>query len=98
MNFQNQWAFRNGLGRARIKAGNAAVAYQEARGNRGVFHQLVNLCIAKKNPGQLEALLALHREAQPDEPNLEFRQLDLHWLSKLVLGSIGGKWLPSGHA
>lgn len=79
---RDRFALRNGLYRVRIKAGKVALAYQEAGGDRRAFSDLANLCMAEKNAGQLEELIAAHRKARPDDPALRAWEVDARWLKQ----------------
>ncbi len=77
---QSPWIFRNGLNRARIRAGKIVAVYQEAGANQRAFYELANLCLQEKNSRQLEALIAAHRRAQPDDTGVLFWDLEVLWL------------------
>jgi predicted Zn-dependent protease len=79
---QNEWLFRNGLWRARIKVGKTVVTYQEiGPGTRG-FEDLAYLCLQDKNVNELQALLASHRLAEPEETDLAGWDVEIRWLKQ----------------
>ncbi|HWG44368.1 MAG TPA: tetratricopeptide repeat protein [Gemmataceae bacterium] len=79
---QTQWRFRNGLFRARIKAGKAADTYREIEPGTTTFESLAYLCVQDKDATQLQALIAVHRQAHPDDPNLPAWDLEVRWLKQ----------------
>ncbi len=78
---QANWAFRNGLLRARVRAGQAAAAYKELGADRRAFADLAFLCQQDKNAGQLKQLLAARRGDAADEADLIGWDLEVLWLS-----------------
>jgi hypothetical protein len=83
---QQQWMARNGLYRARVKAGKAAEAFKEA--GPEAFEALATVCLGEKNAGQLEALLAARRKAKPADRDLPAWELELRWLKKDYEGAL----------
>jgi predicted Zn-dependent protease len=79
---QNQWTFRRGLRRAQLQAGHIAAAYRDAGQDRRAFEELANLCVAEKAPAPLEALIAAHRQAHPDDPTFPVWELEVQWLKQ----------------
>jgi tetratricopeptide (TPR) repeat protein len=79
---QDQWRLRDGLLRARIKAGKAAIAYQEAGLESAMFEDLASRCVQEKDAQQLQALIDAHRKALPEEAEAAPWQLELLWLKK----------------
>jgi tetratricopeptide (TPR) repeat protein len=86
---QNQQLFRHGLFRARVKAGKAAGAYREDGPGTQTFVDLANVCLADKNAGQLAELIAAHRTARPDDPDLPVWELEVKWLKRDYEGALG---------
>ncbi len=82
----NAWSYRNGLFRARLKAGKIVDTYQEFGHGSRLFEQLAYLCLDHKEPRQLDALLAEHRKAHADDPNLLGWELDSKWLKQDQVG------------
>ncbi|HYV35168.1 MAG TPA: hypothetical protein VE988_05655, partial [Gemmataceae bacterium] len=76
------WTARNGLLRVRIKLGKAVVIYQEFGGDLRAFQDVAHQCTQEKNAAQLEALVAVHRKAQPDAADWPVWDLDVLWLKK----------------
>jgi hypothetical protein len=79
---QHEWMFRNGLNRARIKAGKAVDVYRETGAENFRFEELANLCKTDGNARQLEALIAARRETDPDDPDLPLWDLEVKWLDR----------------
>jgi uncharacterized protein HemY len=84
----NEWEFRNGLVRARVKAGAVAFTYQELGPGRRTFEQLAWVCLRDGNAGQLQALLGAHRRAEPDDPNVPAWELEVRWLNQDYEGAL----------
>jgi tetratricopeptide (TPR) repeat protein len=74
------YRLRQGLYRARIQLGKTAETYQEF----GVeaFESLLNLCREESNAGELDKLLAAHRQADPDDPHFPAWELERAWLKR----------------
>jgi hypothetical protein len=85
---KDEWRFRNGLLRAKVKAGQAANAYQEAELGPRAFEDLANLCIQEKDAKQLQALIDVHRKARPDDPKVAVQELNVKWLNKDYEGAL----------
>lgn len=79
---QDRWMFRNGMFRARIRAGQAVAAYEEFGRDAPTFESLANLCVTAKDAGQLAGLVAAHRKLHPQDANLPAWDLDVKWLGK----------------
>jgi predicted Zn-dependent protease len=79
---QAGWAYRNGLNRARVRAGKTVATYQEAPDRRAAFAELASLCATTASPGELEALVAAHRRLEPADPDLPIWEVELCWLKK----------------
>lgn len=84
-----QWRLRNGLFRARVRAGEATIAYNEDKSNEGTFESLAQLCSQNKDTKQLQALLDVYRKEKPDHPNVVSWELKLLWLRKDYEGALG---------
>ena len=78
----DQWSFRNGLLKARVRSGQTVRTYEEEGAGTRVFEELANLCVAEKNPKELEALLAAHRKAHPRSGAAAAWDLDLKYLNQ----------------
>jgi Flp pilus assembly protein TadD len=78
---------RHALFRVRVKAGKAAATYREFGPGQQTFESLAGLCLAERNAGDLEALLAAHRQATPNADLLPW-DLDLLWLKKDHAGAV----------
>jgi tetratricopeptide (TPR) repeat protein len=76
----HHWQNRQGLLRTRVKAGKTAATYQEQGPSSRNFLDLASMCVAEKAGGQLEELLAAHRQADPDDPDLPVWELEVKWL------------------
>jgi uncharacterized protein HemY len=83
---QDAWRYRNALFRARIQAGKMAATYQDFKADAQALATLAHVCLNEKNAGQLEALVAAHRKAQPDDPRLAGWGLEVQWLKKDYAG------------
>jgi tetratricopeptide (TPR) repeat protein len=84
----DDWPFRNGLARARVKAGKVAATYRELGPNRRTFAELARLCQTERSARGLEELLAAHRRADPADPDLPAWDLELRWLRKDYEGAL----------
>jgi tetratricopeptide (TPR) repeat protein len=82
------WRFRQGLLRARVKAGQAAVAYQDLGPGTTTFQSLAGLCIQEKDSQQLQSLIDAHRKAYPDDGLLPAWELDFRWLKQDYEGAL----------
>jgi hypothetical protein len=85
---QADWRYRQGLVRARVKAGKTARTYQEAGAVRFTFEELAQACVADRNARELESLLTAHRRAEPEDEALVVWKLELHWLKKDYEGAL----------
>jgi predicted Zn-dependent protease len=85
---ENQWRLRDGLFRARVRAGEATVAYEEDKKNEGTFASLAHLRSQNKDIKQLQALLDSHRKVKPDDPHLVSWQLELLGLKQDYEGAL----------
>jgi hypothetical protein len=83
-----RWNFRRGLQRAQLQAGKVAEAYREASAEPRSFDTVADLCVQEKNAAQLAALIALHRQAEPDDPSLLTAELELSWLKQDYEGAL----------
>jgi tetratricopeptide (TPR) repeat protein len=83
-----QWMARNGLYRARVRAGKVVETYTEVGPGPETFEALASVCLAEKNADQLGALLAAHTKAKPDDPNLTGWELERRWLKKDYEGAL----------
>ncbi len=72
--------------RARIKTDNAAATYQELGPGSRTFRQLANACISEKSADQLQALIAVHRQAHPHAGDWAMWDLEVLWLKKDYAG------------
>jgi predicted Zn-dependent protease len=79
---QDRWRFRNGLFRARVKAGKAARAYQENEPGRDTFGSLAYICAQEKDAQQLQDLIDAHRRVRPNDWRLPSWDLEVRWLKK----------------
>jgi tetratricopeptide (TPR) repeat protein len=78
----NQWMFRNGLFRARVKQGRVIRAYEEAGRGRPAFEQLAQVCLSERKAKELAALIGTHRQADPADPDLAGWEVEVKWLNK----------------
>ncbi len=74
------WRYRNGLYRARVRAGKTVLTYREM--GQGVFTDLAHVCLSAGSSAELEALLAAHRRVEPDDVNLSGWEVEARWLKK----------------
>lgn len=81
----SNWRPRSGLFRARLKLGKVADTYREFP---EAFESLLFQCVSEKNAAQLDALLTLHREQEPDDPNFPAWELELRWLRQDYAGCV----------
>jgi tetratricopeptide (TPR) repeat protein len=79
---QRQWMYRNGLFRARVMAGKTVQTYKESAPDQTTFSDLAHACSGSGNVGELEALLAAHRERDPDDVDLPAWEVEVLWLKK----------------
>jgi tetratricopeptide (TPR) repeat protein len=77
---KDHWAYRNGLFRARIKAGKAVATWREHGGTALTFGDLAGLCQQSKDARQLASLVAARRQDDPDDPNLLMWDMEVLWL------------------
>ena len=89
-----RWSFQQGLRRAQIQAGKVAEAYRQASADTRSFDTLADLCVQEKNAAQLAALIAIHRQAEPDDPALTAWELEVSWLKMDYEGAVK---LLTGH-
>ncbi len=85
---KQDWTFRRGLLRARVQAGEAVRAYRDSGRGRNPFIDVAQECLAQKNLGQLEALLAEHRRAEPESRILVDWELEVLWLKGDYAGAL----------
>src|SRR5262249_38739281 len=85
---QDRVRYRNLLFRARVKAGRAVPTYQEYGGRARTFLELAHLCQQDKNAGQLEALVAARRAAEPDDFELPAWDVMVLWLKEDYVGMV----------
>ncbi len=74
------WRYRNGLYRARIKLGQVTAVYKLF--GPDTFSQLAGLCRENKDAKQLQALIDAHRQAKPDDAQLPVWDLEVLWLNR----------------
>jgi hypothetical protein len=79
---EEQWRAGLGLRRARVKAGKAAEACREGKGELDVFEALAFLCLQEKDARQLQGLIDAQRKARPDTVSLAVLELEVRWLTK----------------
>src|SRR5207249_4407540 len=79
---RDQWRYRPGLFRARVKAGKAADTYREFGPGARTFEELAALCLEEKDAKQLQALIDAHRQARPDDAGIPAAELDVRWLNQ----------------
>jgi tetratricopeptide (TPR) repeat protein len=77
---RNRWRWQNGLYRGRVQAGKVVQTYEEFRKEPRIFATLASVCSAEKKPRQLEALIAAHRKARPEDGAILFWELERRWL------------------
>ncbi len=75
-----RWPFSRGMYRAQVQGGHAVQAYTQAGGTLQAFRDLASICQQDKNAGQLKALIAARRAADPDDPALLSWELQAIWL------------------
>ena len=86
---RDQWKYRQALNRARVKAGKAADTYRSlGLGNTRYFEDIAHLCFGEKDAKQLAELVALHRQASPDDAVLLSWDLDVLWLKNDFAGAL----------
>jgi tetratricopeptide (TPR) repeat protein len=83
-----QWRARQGVFRARVKAGKAVSAYQDVKSDINNFLPLANLCVEEKDVRQLQALIDAHRMARPDDDDLAIWDVEVKWLSNDYEGTL----------
>jgi uncharacterized protein HemY len=66
----DRWMLRRALIQARVRAGKATTAYRELGQDQRAFEEVAHLCLAEKNADQLADLVALGRQALPDDPQM----------------------------
>jgi predicted Zn-dependent protease len=87
--FRDQWKYRQALNRTGVKAGKAADTYRSlGLGNTQHFQDLAHLCLNQKDARQLAELVALHRQANPDDESLFTWDLDVLWLKNDFAGAL----------
>lgn len=77
---KDQWRFRQGLFKARVKLGRAAATYEQFKQLPGTFGSLASLCKEKKDAAQLKQLLDASRRDQADDAELWTWELERLWL------------------
>ncbi len=83
------WKYRQALNRSRVKAGKAADAYRKAGApSTQTFEDLAFLCLDQKQPRQLADLIALHRQAHPEDKGLLSWDLEVLWLNQDYTGAL----------
>jgi predicted Zn-dependent protease len=85
---QQEWMFRQGLLRARVHAGKVAETYREFGPGEDAFLELAGVCRREQSTKGLAALLAEHRKARPDDPNLPAWELEAKWFEKDYAGAL----------
>ena len=85
---QEKWRYRQGLFRARVRAGQAAATYQEFEPGTATFNSLAALCQREKDVKQLQSLIEVYRQAHADDPNLRGWEIEVNWLSKDYAGVV----------
>jgi hypothetical protein len=78
---RDRLVFQSGLCRARVKAGKTVATYQEFGADTGIFEALAHECFAGKKAGELAALVAAHRQTEPDAAALPLWDLEIRWLN-----------------
>ncbi|MFO0863044.1 MAG: hypothetical protein U0744_00005, partial [Gemmataceae bacterium] len=71
---------QNIVNRAYLLKGRVKEAYQKAGANDAVFRTLADECMRQRKADDLERLIALHRENDPDDPEFRFRNVQLRYL------------------
>lgn len=82
------WRYRNGLFRARVKMGEAGRTYQENDPGPTTFQTLAGLCFQEKDAKQLQALIDAHRKVRPDDAEIPMRELEVAWLNHDYEGAL----------
>lgn len=85
---ENQQQLLDGLFRARVRTGEALIAYKEYKADEGTFESLAQLCSQNKDIKQLQSLLDAHRKDKPDDPSLVSYQLEFRWLKRDFEGAL----------
>jgi tetratricopeptide (TPR) repeat protein len=85
---QDEWRLRNGLFRAQVQAGRAALAYTEHKADEATFASLAQLCMQNKDAKQLQGVIDAYRKDTPDDPNLVSWEMELMWLRKDYEGAL----------
>jgi hypothetical protein len=83
-----QWRPRNGLNRARVKAGHVADAYRDGRSDKSTFVSLAYLCREEKDARQLQVLIDAHRAVLPEDANLIIWDVEVLWLKRDYEGAV----------
>jgi hypothetical protein len=84
----NDWEFRNGFIRIRIKAGKTVAAYRELKPSRQTFATLAMQCIGEKNARELQGLIDAHSKADPGDETMPAWDLEVLWLKKDYDGTL----------
>jgi tetratricopeptide (TPR) repeat protein len=84
----DDYSFRSGLIRARVRLGKIAQSYREFGPSNQTFLDLAGQCVFEKNPDQLQALLAAHRQSYPGFRNAAVWELEIGWLKKDYDGTV----------
>jgi tetratricopeptide (TPR) repeat protein len=84
----SQYRYRAELMLARVKAGNAVAAYRDANAGPTPLESVAGLCVQEKDAKQLQAVLEIHRQAHPDDPNLTMWDLEVLWLNHDFEGAL----------
>ena len=71
---------QNIANRAYLQKGNIKEAYQKAGRDEAAFRALADECIRQKKADDLERLIAVHRENDPDDPEFRLREIQLRYL------------------
>jgi hypothetical protein len=74
-------SYRYHLMSARLHTQGAAATYQEFGPGEPTFHQLADYCTRPEDAGQLEQLLAAHRNQAPDARRLRIWEAEVKWLA-----------------
>jgi tetratricopeptide (TPR) repeat protein len=85
---QDQRRYRNALFQARVDLGEAATVYEQFHKEAGIFDQLAVLCEQKKDAGQLQGLVDVHRKRKPEDQGLTAWKLEVRWLKRDYEGTL----------
>lgn len=79
---RDSFTTRNALFRARVKTGKTVATYREFNQGTRTFDDLAYQCLHEKNAAELSALVAVHRQADPDDVSLPMWEVQIARLKK----------------